>query len=80
MVAAAAPEPGLVAEREEGAAARFEQRKTQKIEAISCGADKSKKGSFDAPIADIPMPAEPASPRAVSGGAAARRWHAAGRV
>jgi len=55
MVAAAAPgsEPGLVAEREEGAAARFEQRKTQKMEAISCGADKSKKGSFDAPIADM---------------------------
>lgn len=41
------------AEREEGAMARFGQRKTQKMEAISCGADKSKKGSFDAPIADM---------------------------
>ena len=45
---------GLVAaDREEGAMARFEQRKTQKMEAISCGADKSKKGSFDAPIEDM---------------------------
>ena len=44
---------GVAAEREGGAIARFEQRKTQKMDAISCGADKSKKGSFDAPIQDM---------------------------
>ena len=46
-------EGGVAAEREEGAIARFETRKTQKMEAISCGSDKSKKGSFDAPIEDM---------------------------
>ena len=58
MVAHAGPPEGtelcgVAAEREEGAMARFGQRKTQKMEAMSCGADKSKKGSFDAPIQDM---------------------------
>ncbi|KAJ1480575.1 hypothetical protein T484DRAFT_1810263 [Baffinella frigidus] len=33
---------------------RFGQRKKEALlEALSCGADKSKKGSFDAPIQDM---------------------------
>ena len=44
---------GVAAGREEAAMNRFEQRKTQKMDEMSCGADKSKKGSFDAPIQDM---------------------------
>ncbi|EKX45663.1 hypothetical protein GUITHDRAFT_152659, partial [Guillardia theta CCMP2712] len=32
---------------------RFERRKDALLEAISCGADRSKKGSFDAPIQEM---------------------------